>query len=33
LVEFRQFVSRGPRKIEIQRTDLKLKLVALEWEY
>ena len=33
MVEFRQFGSRGPRKIEIQRSDLKLRLVALKWEY
>ncbi len=32
-VEFLQFGPRGPRKIQVQQADVRLRLVALEWSY
>ena len=32
-VEFGRFGARGPRKILVQKADVRLKLVALEWVY
>lgn len=32
-VEFLQFSPRGPKKIQVQQADVRLRLVALEWAY